>query len=748
MSYSCLVGWADIAELIKRLVSPKRVREQLSPIIHLAECFVNVACVEGSKAVGDSVASSIAKITKSEFAKMKEDDVESYITFLVSYEVDPSTINQTKLALFTSLFRKLNPTIQCRLVLDLEARGTSRMKESGSCQKMFQELCKSLSNKICPRSIPTKTVMDLLQCFARLGDAETLKSLISTMCSSLSEESNTYYSYYERPTHPTKRVLLNKLLSSDFIWELATSSELGKLAVNVLLDNQFSLLVEQLSTPTEEDSFDSPSTYALPAVSSVSSYLQLIVKMEQNAALANPKRISSISSLLEQMDLQQSSHLLAEMLSYISELTGKSKSVVRQLCESLVSQMKKEPIDMPDRDVLLKVLNCFFQLDEESLTQSLVERICATEIAGWWETRFKCDFFSELISSSNLWGKLNKSSKLEVLNTCAVIAEGWISEFCQLFDKATTAKHSEEHSKSRSYIARCSRLFILAEKKRFSPEQKSAALAFRTLSEKLPTIHLLNLLMDLHLSEINDSGRMKNAAACFEWYCFSSRLVFTSEDFKSVIDIKKHEISKILNWTVWLDDAYSWQLFAKKVCSASALSECHRFVYCFLKNVGIQDSLVKLPNAFVAFNQIVDHWAEMSKSMKEAPITWEQPNACVPEYPTVQEFLRSDRERMMYGKFNNIAEARAFADRFETTLDGFSVCASALGVGKSARCEIVKTRNRYEQALNDFKLEKFKTELFQLRDRLSEVANTKKREQPADSHVPPAKKFKNEASGN
>ena len=112
-----MLGWADIAELIKRLVSPKRVREQLSPIIHLAECFVNVACVEGSKAVGDSVASSIAKITKSEFAKMKEDDVESYITFLVSYEVDPSTINQAKLALFASLFREL----------DLESRGTSRM---------------------------------------------------------------------------------------------------------------------------------------------------------------------------------------------------------------------------------------------------------------------------------------------------------------------------------------------------------------------------------------------------------------------------------------------------------------------------------------------------------------------------------------------------------------------------------------------------------------------------------------------
>ena len=112
-----MVGWADIAELIKRLVSPKRVREQLSPIIHLAECFADVACAEGVKAVGDSVASSITKIAKSEFAKMKEDDVESYITFLVSYEVDPSTINQAKLALFASLFREL----------DLESRGTSRM---------------------------------------------------------------------------------------------------------------------------------------------------------------------------------------------------------------------------------------------------------------------------------------------------------------------------------------------------------------------------------------------------------------------------------------------------------------------------------------------------------------------------------------------------------------------------------------------------------------------------------------------
>ena len=92
--------------------------------------------------------------------------------------------------------------------------------------------------------------------------------------------------------------------------------------MNVLLDNQFSLLVKQLSIPKKKF-YDISLNYAPPAVSSVSSYLQLVMEMEQNAALANPKRISSISSLLDQMDLKQSSHLLAEMLTYISELTGR-----------------------------------------------------------------------------------------------------------------------------------------------------------------------------------------------------------------------------------------------------------------------------------------------------------------------------------------------------------------------------------------------------------------------------------------
>ena len=742
MSYSCFIGWADIAELIKRLVSPNRIQEQLKPIIHLAECFVDVDCVEGAKVVGDSVASSI---TQTEFDKLKQGDAESYIAFLASFEVDPSIFSQEKLALFVSFFQNLTFFIQCRLVLDLEARGTSRIKKTGSGQMMFQELCKSLSSNICPRFIPTTTVLDLLQCFARLGKAENIQSLISNMCSFLPAESETLS--YERHPHPSKRVLLDKLLSSDAIWELASSSELGKLAVNVLLDSQFSLLVAQLSTPTE--SVDSSLNYVPPIVSSVSSYLQLVMKMEENPALANPKRVSSISSLLVQMDLKQSSHLLAA----ISIETGGngSKSVVRLLCESLVSQMnKKEATEMPDRDVLLKVLKSFFQLGEQVLTRSLVERICATEIAGRWETRYKCDLFSELISSSNLWGQLNKYSKFTVLNTCAAVAEAWIAEFRQLFDNSGTEVHL------RSYIARCSRLFILAEKKRFSSQQKSAAHAFRSLSEKLPTCHLLNLVLDLHLSEANDSGRMKNIPICFDWYRDSCRLVFANGDFKSLIANKKHEISKILNWLLWLDDADSWQMFAKKVCSADASAECLLIVSCFLKDNDVQQSLVKFPNALVVFNRIVDHWVKVSNYSKEAPpITWDQPNAALPEYPEVQAFLRArDRERMTYGwgEFNGIAQARAFAYKLEGMglSKGFSVQVYAVGTGKFARCEIVKRRDHYDQVLKAFQIEKSQTEeLVKLRDRLNELA--KKREPPVESpssQVPPAKKFKNEASGN
>ena len=128
-------------------------------------------------------------------------------------------------------------------------------------------------------------------------------------------------------------------------------------------------------------------------------------------------------------------------------------------------------------------------------------------------------------------------------------------------------------------------------------------------------------------------------------------------------------------------------------------------MYCFLKNVGIQDSLAKFPNAFVAFNRILDLWAEMLKCMKKAPITWD--NNPMPVFQNTRQCKSLFVFTESIEQFNNIAEARAFADRLKTTLYGFSVCPSALGVGKSAHCEIVKTSNRYEQALHDFKVEKF-----------------------------------------
>ena len=127
------------------MISPARIVKQLEPIIKLAQFFLNFDCFEGAKLVGDRISSSFINFDKQQALKIKQPEILSYIELIISLEENAETANRERISSLVSLFSKLEPSIQCYVVLELEAQASSHFKDMKSCNVMFQDLCKTLT---------------------------------------------------------------------------------------------------------------------------------------------------------------------------------------------------------------------------------------------------------------------------------------------------------------------------------------------------------------------------------------------------------------------------------------------------------------------------------------------------------------------------------------------------------------------------------------------------------------------------
>ena len=159
---------------------------------------------------------------------------------------------------------------------------------------------------------------------------------------------------------------------------------------------------------------------------------------------------------------------------------------------------------------------------------------------------------------------------------------------------------------------------------------------------------------------------------------------------------------------MWLGDDECWQSFANKICAAFSSQASIFILRVFLKDVPIQQALLNSLPAFVAFSRIANYWSEKWKTVKEPVFTWQQLEAKLPGHPEVETFLRSSNESFSYAKFASIADARYFAAELHRTgpTKGFSVSVKANGVGKSARCDIVKNRSHFDDVNRRFAAQK------------------------------------------
>ena len=325
------------------------------------------------------------------------------------------------------------------------------------------------------------------------------------------------YSNTSYPTRVLKNEILENLISSPVIWDLATSSELGKTALASLVDAQIIFVDGQLNSASQTENVPHHANQQETPLRPLSSCLRLIMMLEKQNHVPEPCRLASIFSSLAKLKVRQLCHFFVDVLKSNSERLKKlpcSVVIIRELCDLLLLRLKEaNPADGPSWVTNLETLKCFIQIGDETLTRRLLEQICAVDIAVISLLTTKCEFWTKIVSSSDIWGKLDSGLKLLVLNTCSTIAELEIQIIC---------KHLVSNGESisqflQSKLSICIQFFFLTEKNRISPDLKCVAPAFQPVIDKLPITSLMDLVFEIHLSESKKRPNIKKFPACMDF---------------------------------------------------------------------------------------------------------------------------------------------------------------------------------------------------------------------------------------
>ncbi|KAI9552380.1 hypothetical protein GHT06_022746 [Daphnia sinensis] len=239
-----VTGWSACSGFVLKMISPVRLSSQLAHIICLAGHLMDRYCTEGALKILDRVAYLLPKLNTSSISSLGQTDIDSYVNFVIECERDPKTASAQRVVCFTTLFPRLDSYQQCRLIVDLRRR--IRFGGIPSCMQLYQQMCRALPSCDLHAPGPIKNVIvAVVSSFFQLGDPELILLLMNKIClqstgSNQADEENN---------------LVDVLLLSHEIWELATSSDLGKTMLSNLIKAQTSSLLcmlDQLVIPRQD----------------------------------------------------------------------------------------------------------------------------------------------------------------------------------------------------------------------------------------------------------------------------------------------------------------------------------------------------------------------------------------------------------------------------------------------------------------------------------------------------------------
>ena len=199
------------------------------------------------------------------------------------------------------------------------------------------------------------------------------------------------------------------------------------------------------------------------------------------------------------------------------------------------------------------------------------------------------------------------------------------------------------------------------------------------------------------------------------------------------IGVRNFEVAK---WIATVVQMYGWEVFSSiiiELVKKCALSQGPPFAQLAkdLISFGKDDAgaivIDNIIEVFQARSKELENRINDLEQHKEPEFTWCQPDAKLPLYPDVEQFLKGPQERLCYEcRFWNIySDARSFAKRYfesDKVKDGYSATANAGGgrkTGLKPFCDIKKSTHFFDVAMSRYT--KVQEELKPLRLELEEI---------------------------
>ena len=307
---------------------------------------------------------------------------------------------------------------------------------------------------------------------------------------------------------------------------------------------------------------------------------------------------------------------------------------------------------------------------------------------------------------------LENLSQLELQNQhCELIRDAritlittWIDGFCQLLDLDKSIATPSSTDPLQVTISVFLKTLIKMEKSHYDNNRQTISIDFSTIFSKMSIKRLCQLVLDLYKIVSVTQPPMKIITSSFNLYRDLYRQ-FVEKDIISLMMPTIKLVVKIAKCLFWLGDQVALETFSQKVCNSVSLNEENIFVKKIVSCSSVWPLASTSPSSLAIFYVFLDRHIDYLKTIKEPVFSFEQPCAQLPTYPEVEAFLRSSEERLNYSSLSSIFHARSFADELTKVClkNGWcSLKVQAMGSGRSAWCEIVKTQDMHHMKMKRY----------------------------------------------
>jgi hypothetical protein len=355
-------------------------------------------------------------------------------------------------------------------------------------------------------------------------------------------------------------------------------------------------------------------------------------------------------------------------------------------------------------------MEIFTRLEDRSLLLGLVEKVCIALLLTsrkYWTSKRKFSLLLKIVSSAEIWKSLASSSKDLIRTTAYEVIEKWtlqVSHNTFNLDIKMGASYFKQNPFQKALNFGI-KLFIALEKKHPSSGKKQHVVSqsFSSFFAKIPVQSLFRLMKEIY-SEESNSALTPNLKSCplLVNFCANMVRVFVKRPSlrRYIQSSGEHFIVDVYLFLVWIEECPL--AFVKHI---TAHSKSHRLVKIIISSPEIHRKVLSAPVKFrPSFLFLLDsRIAQLNKTYKSvgAPLTsftWQQPWARFPSCTIIQTFLQSPDEKLVYGNFTGIAEARNFGQmlRDEQKTGFYRVFVEEKGIGRNAKCHVSKIQEGYE----------------------------------------------------